>query len=130
MDFRAQQGGEAGGAEAARIGNGEIIARHEMIGQRHEIIATTAIGLHHILRRALAVRKGGMGMDIALEEAPRRGEDGIKLHRALLHSDRRNVGQRIIHWLPRLREARNFLIRAFTFPTKAQHGIAAFRECQ
>jgi hypothetical protein len=31
----------------------------------------------------LAIGTVGMGMDIALQETPRRGEDGIKLHRGL-----------------------------------------------
>ena len=55
MDFRTQKRGEARRAEAARIGNGEPITRHEMVRQRHEIIAATAIGFHDILWRALAI---------------------------------------------------------------------------
>ena len=83
MDFCADQRGEAGRAEAACIGNGKAVARHEVIGQRHEIITAAPIGFRHILWRALPVRQVGMGVDIALQEAPRRGEYGIKLHERL-----------------------------------------------
>ena len=43
MNLSTQQRGEARCAEATRIGNGEVIARHEMVRQRHEIIATMVI---------------------------------------------------------------------------------------
>jgi hypothetical protein len=55
MDFCADQRGEAGRAEAACIGNGKAVARHEVIGQRHEIITAAPIGFRHILWRALPV---------------------------------------------------------------------------
>jgi hypothetical protein len=51
-----------------------------------------------------------MGMDIALQEAPRRGKDGIKLHRVLLHSGGRDIRQRSIDCLACLPEGRDFLI--------------------
>ena len=69
-----------------------------------------------------------MGMDIALQETPRRGKDGIKLHRGLLHSGGRDIRQRKIHGLSCRNKTRDFLIRALAWPTQPQHGIAAFSQ--
>jgi hypothetical protein len=51
-----------------------------------------------------------MGMDIALEEAPRRGKDGIELHRGLLHSGGRDIRPRNIHGLSCRNKTRDLLI--------------------
>jgi hypothetical protein len=80
MDLGAEQRGEAGPAAGARIGDGEAVARQEMIRQGEEVVARFPVDLADLLGRQAPIRERRMSVDVALQEAPGRGEGRVVLH--------------------------------------------------
>ena len=68
MDFGAEDGGEAVGAERQRIGDGEAVAGEEVVGQAQEVVAGVAIEPADLLRLKPAVGEGRMRVDVAPPE--------------------------------------------------------------
>src|SRR5687767_3797683 len=71
VQLRPEDRGEAVGAEGPRVGDREIVALLEMIGERQEIVARVAVVRADLLRRLDAVGEFRMGVQIAAEEAAR-----------------------------------------------------------
>jgi len=77
VEFRADEGGEVGGAEGGGIGYGPVVLGLEVVGDGHEVVAGSLIHVIDSLRRPLAIGIGGMGVEVAAPEFTGFGKDSL-----------------------------------------------------
>jgi len=65
----AEDGGETFGAKRPRVRDRKLVGRQEMVGQADEVVATLAVAPADLLGTEDTVRRGAVGVQVALVEA-------------------------------------------------------------
>ena len=71
VQLRADNRREVIGAKGARVGNLKVELRHKVLGEREKVVARLAVEPTNFFGRLLAVRNGGVGVEVAFPEAAR-----------------------------------------------------------